>query len=341
MPLKKQITAKEVAKLAGVSPATVSRVRAQKGYVSPEMEARVIQAMETLGLQKAKTAAPGQGDRQILMLTSSLRNHASSYYIDGVEKAAAGLGYEVLIKQVGEGGNPSLREIEVSAAACGAKGIILFIDTLEEKVIESLAARIPVACMLAACRLPGVTSVELDEYALMKKMVDELVNSGKRKIALINGQTKCRRFAQIQADYQKILAQYALEDDPAWIINVDTNYFSTTAKILAEHLLAGGNPPDAFIAATDIYAAGAICACKKMGLEVPGQVAVIGRDNTAICHVFDPPITAFDVPMEQIGFTVCANLIEQIENPQYIPKNILMDGSLIIRDSSRSYGAAT
>ncbi len=336
MQLKKQITAKEVAKFAGVSQATVSRVMSNKGYVAPETQRKVLEAMETMGFQRVPAQSAGQEDKSILMFTSSLRNHANSYYIDGVESAAANLGYEVLIKHLPGMASITLREMEYSIAHCRAKGVILFTDTIEARIMASLAEHVPTACMLTGVQLPGVMSVDLDEYTLMRKMAAYLLNNGKRKIALINGQTKCRRFAGIQEDYKKVLAEFGLEDDPAWIINVDTNYFSTTAKILAEHLLMGSNPPDAFIAATDIYAAGAICACKKLGLAVPEQVSVIGRDNTAICHVFDPPITAFDVPMEQIGFTVCANLVEQIENPDFVPKNILMDGSLIVRESSRS-----
>lgn len=331
--MEKQVTARDVAKLAGVSPATVSRVISDRGYASPETRAKVEKAIEELGF-KVNLSSSRRETKSILMLTSSLRNHANSYYIDGVERAAAEAGYEVLIKQINTAEEHRLQAIRDSITRCRAVGVIFFTDTVEEWVMAEIAQRVPVACMLTGSQISGLTCVNLNEALLMRRMVDYLIGLGKRKIALISGQQKNRRFAKIQQEYLQTLAEYGLERDPTWIINVDTNYFSTTAKILAEHLLKSENPPNAFVAATDIYAAGAICACKKMGYDVPGQVSVIGRDNTAICHVFEPPITAFDIPMEQLGFTACVNLIEQIEKPQYVPKNILMEGHLIIRDSS-------
>lgn len=325
-------TIRDVANYANVSPATVSRVINCSDNISDETRAKVIEAIESLGYNFQTTGAVSAKRRSLLMIAHSLRNHAVSYIVEGVESAASYYDYKLLIHQMA--GNLSLKDIENLAETCDAGGIVLFTDTIDTSVMKWISKKIPTSCIMPGCEVPGASTIKLDERDLMEKAVQHLIDQGKRKIALISGQTGCRHSVEIQQNYERVMMQRGLEIDPLWKVYIDTNFFSTTAAVMTENLLRSANPPDAFIGTTDVYAAGAIFACKKLGFSVPGDVAVIARDNTSICHVFDPTMTSFDMPAAQIGHTACSSLIEHIRSTDYTPKNVIISADLIIRGST-------
>jgi len=102
----------------------------------------------------------------------------------------------------------------------------------------------------------------------------------------------------------------------------------------AMQLLSADLRPDAFFCASDVYAVAAIKSCIRMGLNVPQDIMVVGFDNVKIASMMNPSITTMHQPKHQLGFSSCNLLIELINNPKNIARNILLETELIVREST-------
>lgn len=340
MPSKKKITIRDVAKEAGLSPATVSRVLSNADYAVGETRKLVMDAVERTGYVIPEQAKKMISEKNIVVICSSLRDQASSYFLDGIERKAGETGYHIYIKHIGMNQlmhtKPDVELFRGIIANCNAAGMIIFSDAIEEPIIEQLAKEIPLVTMMTESNNKQISSVDVDEYDMMDKIFRHFMSMQKEKIAIILGQPTYRRNIVLKEIYQKLLQKYHLPENPAWCANIDTNYYATSAVVAAEQMLKMEDAPNAFINATDIYAAGTIFACTKVGLRVPEDVAVCGRDNSSVCHIVSPQISAFDMPSEMIGYTACDNLINALETGYKTVKKVILDCDLIIRESTLS-----
>ena len=339
MPSKKKITITDVAACAGVSPATVSRVLSGRDHVNEETKLKVAEAVEKTGyLVSAPKTKPF---RNILVICSSLRDQGSSYFLEGIERRADESGYTPLIKHIMMSQlihkNPKAEDMITWAKDCNASGLLIFSDAVDTDEIDKAAAQMPVSTMMTEYSDQNISSVDVDEADMMRKCFTHLMSTGKIKIALITGQPKYRRSMVLKNIYLSLLKEMQMEINPDWLANIDTNYYSTSAAIAARQMLTGSNPPDAFIATADIFAAGVIYACNQLGLQIPEDVAVVGRDNSSVDHISIPQITAFNMPADMIGYTACNNLIARIEEPECNIRNIILPCDLIIRESTTKH----
>lgn len=339
MPSKKTVTIQDVAREAGVSPATVSRVLSNDDYAVEETIQKVFRAVEKTGYRilKAKTK-PSDDHKNILVVCSSMRDQGSSYFLEGIERSAGESGYSTFIRHLMmsqvAAGKPNAEELLSWVKGCDAAGLLIFSDAVDSEAITEVGEVVPTATMMTDFSDPGISSVDVDEEDMIRKCLQHLIRTGKKKIALITGQSKYRRCKVVKDIYFSLLKEMGLESNQDWCANIDTNYFSTSAAVAADQMLKNPNPPDAFITTSDIYAAGVIYACSRIGLHIPEDVAVVGRDNSSVCHVTIPQITSFNMPAEMIGYTACNSLIAKIEGPERNTRNIVLTCDLIVRDST-------
>ena len=127
------------------------------------------------------------------------------------------------------------------------------------------------------------------------------------------------------------MADLGLDVRPEWIINCDWDdrkCMTLVEKTYREHGL-----PTAFYAASDLMAIAALRALYKLGISVPGQVAVIGMSNIEMSQYANPPLTTIDVPTYEMGVTAARVIAQRIRGDNSLPKRILLPSALIERDS--------
>ena len=178
-----------------------------------------------------------------------------------------------------------------------------------------------------------IDNIEYDHLRVSKMAVEYLYRKGHRRIGFIGGSTgsaplkKSRRYRS----YLETMADLGLEVRPEWVLNCEWD--EQKCVQLVEKTFRESGLPDAFYAASDLMAIAALRALYKLGVSVPGQVAVIGMSNIEMSQYANPPLTTIDVPMYEMGVTAARVIAQRIRGDNSLPKRILLPSSLVERDS--------
>jgi DNA-binding LacI/PurR family transcriptional regulator len=203
-------------------------------------------------------------------------------------------------------------------------------------LLEKLNMRCPLVMCSEFCEGCDVSYVSIDDYSAGKNATDYLISIGQKKIALMNSTLENKYARHREEGYLTSLRNAGIEINENWITHVSDVSFNL-ALTAATHILNSNNRPDAFFAASDIFAAAIIKAAKKMGLSVPQDISVVGFDNTDISIIADPAITTISQPSFQMGYQACDLLLSKMSNPGTPNKQILLDTELIVRGSTMSF----
>lgn len=346
--MKRNATLNDVAFKAGVSTATVARVVHKRGYVSEDTRARVLLAIKAVdyrsnslarSLKQSRTRVIGQ------VLQSTFPN---TFYVQvalGAERLATELGYSLLTYNVQ--GDAGAEKKAVEAFLSWRVDAILFITPIDSANVNlSLSAGVP-AVQVERPVLETCDHVLVDNYVGARAAMDHLIGFGHRRIAFV-GQDPSAQASSISAyvererfkAYQDALASLGVATDKQ-LISLG-NYYTLRDRSANEdgyratqRFLAIDEPPTAIFASSDILAAGVIQCLYSRGLNVPGQVSVVGFDDTYAAFV-TPMLTTVRLPMEELGKVAMELVIGRVEG-QYVqeePQMRRFPTKLIIRDST-------
>lgn len=336
MTIPNKITIEEIAKKAGVSIATVSRILNHKDKVKEETRQKVLDAMKSLDYHPDFSNGISSSDSKlILMSVPEFSNPFNSSIIDGVQASAFRQGYHLMLHQT-KNIYKSIDDYESLLGNNPIAGFILLNYVTETELLEKLSFRCPVVMCSEYCEGYDISFVSIDDFAAAKTATDYLLSIGRRKIALMNSSLQNKYARHRESGYIASLQNASIDVNEAWITHLSDISFEM-ALSSAVHILSTENRPDSFFAVSDIYAAAIIKACKKLGLYVPQDVAIVGFDNTDISMMTDPSITTVNQPSFQMGYQACDLLIDKINNPNLPNKQILLDTELIVRGSTLFY----
>ena len=310
-------TIKDVARLAGVSPSTVSRVLNQKGVISDETKQKIASAMEQLKYVPndiARSFANGSAHAISLVIDiSDGTAYANNFFnntVFGIETAAHQNDYNLIITN--------------GAAAFGGISSI-------ERLIEDLS----VPCViLGRSEEVGAEAnwVDINNVQAGRRAVRLLLERGYKKIAFLSdGDQEVFNQDRI-AGYRRELAANHLSVPDGFILHGLPTVESGMDCVRA--FLQGSDAPDAVICSDDRLALGALRAARQLGLRVPEQFGIISCDNTPLTELAETPITSVDVDTFALGVQAAQILIEQIEDPQTSLRQILLSTKLIERAST-------
>ena len=335
---------RDVARLANVSPATVSRIlNDNRQYkTTDETRERVFRAVTELGYQiplKKKPRTSLKPDAAVfsvgVLLATTRGKYSDPYYLSilsGIESELTKLGGTVSVIQTEQ-------ELEDQTTlgrllSSGLSGLIMM-RPLSEPLFDQLHSLIPHIVGIDTGHMP-IDNVEYDHLRVSKIAVEYLYKKGHRQIGYIGGSVgnasmkRSRRFRS----YLETMADLGLDVRPEWILNCcwdDRKCIAMVEKVFREHSL-----PTAFYAASDLMAMAALRSLYKLGIRVPDQVAVIGMSNIEMSQYANPPLTTIDVPTLEMGITAARVITERIRGDTTLPKRILLPSRLIERDSVRS-----
>lgn len=315
-------TIDDVARQAGVSRTTVSRVLNNGPNVRPAVRDTVNKAVELLGFTvnvQARTLAGRFGSSLALVHQSDLDTEPNSYYPAALElgalRACADGGFQVLTRTVSSDLTRARRQIEDMFSDGRVAGMILTPPLSDDRELREMGSErgYPFAYVSAdPASEPSGHGFGIDDFAAGRDIARHLIELGHRRFAYIHGlrdhRSAGRRFAGVCA----ALKEAGLGGAP--LIEEEGTFTLRSGIECAERIVARDIRPTALMCANDDMAAGATLALHRAGLEIPGDISVTGFDGAPISEVIWPPLTTLSQPIKQIGYDAATWLMAVITN---------------------------
>ena len=321
---------KDVAKIAGVSTATVSRVLANQSRVKEKTRKIVLDAVEELNYRPNLIARSlrVQKSAKIGLVVSDIRNPFFTAIGRAVEDAAYEQGYSVLMCNTDE--NPAKEEMYLNLLHDENVAGIIFSPTQQFSAgLKSYRSNIPFVMIDRSVDSKDVDMVLLDNVAAAYELTTHLLENGYSKLAGLFGDASTTA-PERRRGFQKALKDNGLSPVATHSIGPRINQgYETTLDMLAQ-----AHKPDAIFTSNSMLTAGAFQAIRDSKLMVPSDIGLVGFDETTWGALVDPPITLIAQPTEEIGRTATELLFQRINEPTRSPKTVILKGTLITRGSS-------
>lgn len=329
-------TIRDVATRAGVSKSLVSLVLQASGNVSEARRRAVLEAMDELGYRPNKLARglsmPRTGTVGVLL--NDLRNPWFVELLEGLTASLHAAGVSPVLADSYTDHRVGRRSVEALLEQ-RIDGLVVVGTTTESAEIETAAAAVPV--VLAGTRdpaLPGVDVVVNDDEAGARKATAHLLALGHRRVAHLQGPDEIGRLRR--AGYEQAMASAGLE---SWVVQGGMSEESGYAA--AVRLLSGPSRPTAIFAFNDIACIGALSAAADNNLTVPGDVSLVGYDNTYLARIRHLSLTSVDNGNLAVGVQAGRFILERLGSPD-VPRRLhLVSSELQVRGSSSQPRAAS
>jgi len=325
----RQVTMEDVAREAGVSRALVSLVMRESPKVSDKRRARVLAAAARLGYRPNAMARglASRRTRTIGVLLNDLRNPFFAEIMDGIFEAADELDYRLLIGTGRRQADSERRAVDAFFEH-RADGLLLVSPRLPGPEILSIGHSTHTVVVGRPIRAAHVDSVRNDDLAGGRLAVRHLAGLGHRRIAHIDGGRGAGASGR-RTGYLREMAALGLEP---WVVPGE---FTEAAGVeAAERLLRSPELPTAIFAANDLVAAGALDRLEDAGLRVPGDVSILGYDNTFLAALHHMSLTTIDQPRPEIGRLALSTLVERIDGARTTAVHHQLEPSLVVRSTT-------
>jgi len=328
-------TIQDVARDAGVSTATVSRVFSAPELVLEATRTRVMAAVNRLGYEPNFAAKSLRTLRteKILVTVPDISNPFFSQVIRGVEEAALAAGYSVLL---GDTHHEETREEQYAAMfrRKEADGLIFLGHRLPDVLAEMVAAKGPRTPIVNGCEFrPGlaVSSAHIDNERAAAEVVDYLYDLGHIRIGVVTGPLA----SPISSDRLAGVLSAAQRRGRASALRISIGDFSIESGVRQTgELLDEPGRPTAIFCFSDEMAMGAIEAIRQRGLDCPRDVSLVGFDDIRFAQYLHPQLTTVSQPKEQIGHEVVRLLLDILGERTTTLQNVTLPHELIVRSST-------
>lgn len=332
----KSVTIYNIAEEAGVSASTVSRVINQKKGVKRQTRERVLALLEKYNYSPdvaARSLVSGE-TRIIGILVADIRvmHYTEGAYI--IEREFAQRGYDSLIFNTGTD-DPSKRKCIESLAARKPSAAVMIGSTFQSdevrRCIEQYLSDIPVVMANGFFEMPNVYGVLTDEMEGVQDCVRFLCGKGRRRIAFVNDATTVSSMLK-EKGYLTGIARYCSGQEPIVARFQQTGCIQQSSEV-TQALLKEHPGIDAIIYATDLIAAGALAGIRAMGLSVPGDIAVIGIDNSIYAEICYPTLTSLDNQLLALNVS-CAGMVLNVLDGKPVPQKAMVYSKIVERGST-------
>ncbi len=321
-------TIAEVARRAGVSISTVSRVMNGLDRVHPETRQRVTEIIETLRYQPSAFAR-GLAIQQTHTIGFVIPTISDPFYLDivrGVEEVAAAEGYSLLVvSQMSKADDQRVLELFTQKRV---DGLIIVGAAVPRVVLERL--RIQGFPLVLLQQQGDQATFSIDNYGGATLMTEYLVNLGYRKLAYLAGSNDTPDNAERFRGFQDSLAHAGVAFDPQLYAQGD--FLSGSGSSTVTELLGRKRPFDAVFAANDQMAIDAMLALRAHGLRVPEDVAVVGFDDIPLARYVAPSLTTIRQPARTLGSRAVQAVLAALRG-ETLPTRAVLPVELVIRES--------
>ena len=338
--IKRNITIYDIAKEAGVSPSTVSRVLTGKVHVKEATRRKIEKIIKKYNYRPNALARSlyYKKSRMIGCILPDITNPFYSQLFSELEKNATANGYSIIL------GN-SLNNLELES-----KYLDLFLEkqvdgivmiggrvnekNLSKKIIEEtrkVSEKVPLLTVNGKIDRVNTLSIIADEISGINSIIDHLVSLGHEKIGFLGGTEGITTTESKVNAFKKMLKEYNLFYNKEWDIRGDFSFESGMRCM--ERLLEAKNLPSAVICINDLVCIGAIKKAREMGLNVPKDMSFCGFDDISLANFYEPPLTTVNQNYKKLAEETISNLIKAI-NGEYVNKEVIVPTIFIPRSST-------
>lgn len=317
-------TLQDVADLAAVSTATVSRCLNNSGHVTEKTRLKVQQAIQTLGY------SPNFGAQAL----AAKRTNTIGAIIPTMENAIFARGMQAFQETLAENGitliiascsyRPELEEEQIrSLVARGADALLLIGQSRPDATYQFLARRnIPYVLAWAHKKDSEHCYIGFDNQAAAQTITRQVLELGHRNLGVIVGLTQNNDRARDRiTGIEHAIADHGAKTAPLQVIEAEYT-FQEGAKAL-DQLLANPTPPTAVICGNDVLAVGAVKRAKQLGLAVPEDLSITGFADIEVSELIDPELTTVHVPHREMGIAAAKSLIAMLKTQTPVESHLL------------------
>lgn len=323
----------DVAKLAEVSTATVSRVLSNHANVSQKTKERVLNAINELGYKPNRLASNLRKNKSssIAVIIPDLSNTIFSDVVKGIKDEALEEGYHILLFESGNSIEQELEYVELVKEKF-ADGIILVTARMLKEEICRLSAEVPLVLACDYVEGYAVPTVSIDNTSAARAATEYLIRLGHEKIGLITGpldmilsRDRVKGYRQAMLLHEKPIADFYIQEGD---FTAKSGY-DLTLKFLANH-----ERPTAIFASNDEMAVGAIRACKDKGIAVPAEISILGFDDIPLGTWIEPKLSTVSQPNYDIGKHAIRMLFDIIHKKERSEKQIVLPFQILPRETT-------
>ncbi len=332
------LTLEEIAKQAGVSRSTVSRVLNKHPNVSEEARERVLAVTQRLDFQPnvlARSLAGGRSRILGLVIPMGVAALFTDPYfpilIQGVASACNSHDYSVMLWLA----EPEQERRVIQKILQGGliDGVIVSSMLMDDPLLKALLDRqMPFILIGRHPTDQRVSYIDVDNRNSAREMVAYMLRLGYRRIATVTGPLNMIAGNDRLEGYQLALRERGIMPDPALMASGDfteVGAFTATKRLLAHQ-------PDAIFCASDAMAAGVLRALREAGKRVPEDIGLAGFDDIPMSARLEPPLTTVRQPIQRTGAVAAETLIDLLEEGETRPRRVILPTELVIRGSCRS-----
>ena len=329
-------TLKQLAQQARVHPSTISRVANQDPglRIAPATRAR-IEALLRETEYRPNGVARGLKLRQTLSLAVVIPDITNPFFgamFRGIEDGAAPRGYQVVLCNTG--GSPDRQRSHLhNLVARRVDGVVLASTFLKDPSVRWLRHQhVPYVLVNRFSDEGADPFVGSDDVAGAVLATRHLIELGHTRIAHLAGQPTVSTGVLRRRGFQAALGEAGLAVDPE--LQVESGYVEEGGVRAMGRLLGLERPPTAVFAVTDMVAVGATTAVRQRGLDVPGDVAIVGYNDIPLAARLSPALTTVHVPIQELGSAAARLLLEQIDAGRVMPRRVVYSPELVVRGST-------
>ena len=332
-PEKTKVTIHDVAAEAGVSFGTVSRVINNDVHVKKETRERVLDAIGRLDYvanRQARSLAGGKTN-SIGLLVPDLGTAYIGEIIRGIDQELSLADLDLIVYTTHRAAHKEASYV-TNLASGMVDGLLLVLPRQPSDFIDSLSRHnFPFVLIDHQGTGEDCPAVGATNWSGGFNATEYLIKLGHKRIGFISGWMDLGCSRDRLEGYRSALRMYHIDEEPGLIY--EGNFFQQDGYAGALALLDLPEPPTAIFASNDVMAMGVMDAVRYRGLQVPGDVSVIGFDDIPQASLIKPGLTTINQPLEKMGRVATQILLDMLENQGKEPKRIELPTSLVIRES--------
>jgi LacI family transcriptional regulator len=329
-----RVTIEDVARTAGVSRQTVSRVLNNKGEVSGTTRSRVQEAIAALGYHPSAIARSLSLQRtfSIGLVVPDITNPFFPEIARGVEDAARRENYNLFLCNTDEDPELELAALH-SLDENRVEGVILVSSRLPEEQLHAwLEAHRNTVLVNRQPLDPATLAVFMDDKISEEIAASYLLELGHRRIGFLMGPVHSYSVQRRLEGYQKACRQRHIPCDEDLIIRESPT--PEGGYRAARQLLNGKNPPTALLATNDVMAVGAMKYCIEMNIPIPEKISIFGHDDVPLAALISPALSTMSIPKYEVGQKATDLLLSRLRNDEPTQPQLLIEPKLVEREST-------
>jgi len=335
-----RVTIKDVARAAGVSVATVSRVLNASGPVADETRTRIHRVAEELRFipNGAARSLSTRRTGTLGVVLPDLYGEFFSEVIRGLDQAAQGRGFHLLLSS----SHNDRDDIEAALRVMRGRvdGLVVMSPHIDAGVLSAnLHDSVPAVLLNSPMQAGEFDTLRVDNFGGAREMVAHLASHGHRRIAIVRGPEQNQDAAERLRGYRAAVAEAGIAADA---LEVDGDFTEEAGYRAGQALLAADPRPTAVFAGNDSMAIGLISALRQAGVSVPRDMAVAGFDDIPISRYLTPPLSSVRVSINELAARAMEQLVRAVagEN-RHARIHETLATTLVIRDSCGAHGGAS